>query len=392
MANKINFKKKTLDELPLSPHGQRIEFFDEQQQNLIIRVSHLNKVFYVRRKVATQDQKIRLGPYPEISIEQARKKALAVLTEFAEGRHPKQVAKTIKGEPTVGELFANYVDGHARHHCVRLKDMQRDFDRYLSDWKDRRHIEIKRSDVQLRVTKVLKEHGPGAANHMIILMRAAMNWNLRNETISGDNPWGTVKQMRIHPRERFLQPDEMGRFFKALEHIKDRTIRDYVLISLYTGARKANVLAMRWDQIDFNLQLWRIPGTSSKNKESLVVPLTSSAIALLKTRKDEVDGAWVFPGKKEGCHLVEPKKAWYKLLESAKISDLRLHDLRRTLASYMAMGNQSLQMIAKALGHKTIAATQIYSRLMADPVRDAMEKAQTDMHNVVASAGGHSNQ
>jgi integrase len=60
----------------------------------------------------------------------------------------------------------------------------------------------------------------------------------------------------------------------------------------------------------------------------------------------------------------------------AKIEDLRLHDLRRTLASYMAMDNQSLQIIGKALGHKSVASTQIYSRLMNDPVRKAMESAQ----------------
>ena len=70
------------------------------------------------------------------------------------------------------------------------------------------------------------------------------------------------------------------------------------------------------------------------------------------------------------------KRPWYKLLKDAKIKDLRLHDLRRTLASYMAMDNQSLQIIGKALGHKSVASTQIYSRLMNDPVRKAMESAQ----------------
>ena len=132
-------------------------------------------------------------------------------------------------------------------------------------------------------------------------------------------------------------------------------------------------------KIYFNLRIWRIAPEHSKNKESHVVPLTSNALHLLHQRRDKVGGDWVFPGKIKGEHLVEPKKAWYKLLKSAGIEDLRLHDLRRTLASYMAMGNQSLQVIAKALGHKTIPATQIYSRLMSDPVRDAMEKAQSDM-------------
>ncbi len=106
------------------------------------------------------------------------------------------------------------------------------------------------------------------------------------------------------------------------------------------------------------------------------MPLTASAIELLNSRHATKSGPWVLPGKGGANHLVEPKRPWYKLLKDAKIKDLRLHDLRRTLASRMAMDNHSLQIIAKALGHKTIAATQIYSRLSNDPVRKAMESAQ----------------
>ena len=110
-----------------------------------------------------------------------------------------------------------------------------------------------------------------------------------------------------------------------------------------------------------------------------MVPLTANAAVILKERYEQRVGDWVFPGALRGEHLVEPKKQWRKLLTAAEITDLRLHDLRRTLGSYMAMGNHSLPIIAKALGHKTIAATQIYSRLMHDPVRAAMETAQADI-------------
>lgn len=199
-----------------------------------------------------------------------------------------------------------------------------------------------------------------------------MNWNLKNGTIIS-NPWAGVKQYKVQDRERFLRPDEMEAFFVALMK-QDELIRDYVLISLYTGARKSNVFAMRWDQIDLELAVWRIPLT--KNKESQFIPLTSSAVELLKRRFDTRKGPWVFPGRSPEDHLVEPKRPWYKLLNDAKIKDLRIHDLRRTLASKMAMDNQSLQIIGKALGHKSVASTQIYSRLMHDLVRKAMESAQ----------------
>lgn len=90
---------------------------------------------------------------------------------------------------------------------------------------------------------------------------------------------------------------------------------------------------------------------------------------------------WVFPSHSEVGHIVEPKKAWWKFLDRAELKDLRLHDLRRTLGSYMAMNNQSLQIIGKVLGHKSPAATQIYSRLAFDPLRLAMENAQASIAN-----------
>jgi integrase len=74
---------------------------------------------------------------------------------------------------------------------------------------------------------------------------------------------------------RIVHPDEMEAFFEALKK-QDELIRDYVLLSLLKGARRSNVLSMRWDQIDLDLAVWRIPLT--KNKESQFVPLTSAAV------------------------------------------------------------------------------------------------------------------
>lgn len=77
--------------------------------------------------------------------------------------------------------------------------------------------------------------------------------------------------------------------------------------------------------------------------------------------------------------MQDPKKAWKRVLDRAGIKDLRLHDIRRTLGSYQAITGASLNIIGKSLGHKTVAATQIYARLNDDPVRDSMQTAVTKM-------------
>jgi integrase len=356
LENKINFTKRNLEGLPIPPSGERHVYFDAYQHNLMLRVSsNGRKVFYVRRKMNGLSERAKLGRFPELSLEQARAKAAAILSELAAGHHPRQAIRKAMAEPTIGELHELYMEGHARQRCVRLYDMQKDFDRYISDWKNLRFSQIRRGDVERRMAHVRAENGPGAANHLLVLMRAVINWNLRNENITGENPWDRIRQYKIQPRERFLHPDELVRFFNALREFRDEPIHDYVLISLYTGARRSNVLAMRWDQIDFNLAIWRIPLT--KNKESHVVPLTKAAVQVLSSRERNSD--WVSPGKDPANHLVEPKRAWYRLLQAAQIEDLRIHDLRsypesRIIRSKIAAGAQNCPLCGSQLGSPAI--------------------------------------
>ena len=77
--------------------------------------------------------------------------------------------------------------------------------------------------------------------------------------------------------------------------------------------------------------------------------------------------------------MAEPKVAWKKVLEAAGIENLRLHDLRRTLGSWQARQGASLQVIGKSLGHRSQAATAIYSRLHIDPIRESVQSATTAM-------------
>ena len=76
---------------------------------------------------------------------------------------------------------------------------------------------------------------------------------------------------------------------------------------------------------------------------------------------------------------MEPKTAWNSLKKRAAIGNLRLHDLRRTMGSYQAIGGASLPVIGKSLGHKTAQVTQVYARLNLDPVRASMERAASLM-------------
>ncbi|MFT4563805.1 MAG: integrase [Gammaproteobacteria bacterium] len=191
-----------------------------------------------------------------------------------------------------------------------------------------------------------------------------------------ENPAKHIDYFTEHSRKRFLHPDEMPRFLLALSE-SPAEFRDFVLVGLLTGARKSNVLAMRWTDVNFERATWEIPTT--KNGDPHVVPLVPEAIEVLRHRRRPPDSNWVFPSASASGHYEEPKRAWETLLNRARIEDLRIHDLRRTVGSWQAALGASLPIIGSTLGHRSIHTTSIYARLSLDPVRASLESATSAM-------------
>ena len=147
---------------------------------------------------------------------------------------------------------------------------------------------------------------------------------------------------------------------------------------------------MRWDQINFERREWRIPQT--KNHTPQIIPLTEEATFLLHQRKATATQDFVFPGTGRTGHLSEPKTGWKRILKQARIADLRIHDLRRTLGSWQARTGASLVIIGKSLNHKSPQATAIYARLDIDPVRASLEKATKAMLEAAGIIGIEKNE
>ncbi len=373
----FNFTKAKIDQL-ITPSRPYETHHDTVIDGLVLIVyASGSKTFHLYKK--TKDGKPikpKLGKYGEITIEQARKMALKLLSEMAHGHDPQKERNKKKSELTVGEMFNQYIEDYARHHCATWEDLKKNFTRYFGLWDARSLSSLEKKEIVRRLNALNEEVGAATANKSLDTIRAAYNWAIKLGYYTGNNPTEGVTKFHTQARDRFIHPEEFAKFLEALSKCTNVDIRDYVYLSLFTGARQSNVLSMRWDQIDFDLALWRIPKT--KNQESHTIPLTVAALAVLENRKN--DKEWVFPSKTSSIgHIVEPKVGWQSILNKAELKDLRMHDLRRTLGSYMAMSNQSLHIIGKALGHQSHTSTQIYARLANDPVRSAMEKAQADM-------------
>lgn len=398
---RINFTKAALDRLPLPAVGERDTYHDIKTPGLQLRVSGSGvKTFSVFcRTQHGAPERVTLRRYPGMSIEQARNRAAEISAEIASGKSPAGKLRLQREELTLGKLFEEYIERHAIPHGKKTIQAMRDnFRRYLGDlgnpvkkprgrlptkpkgsvnWQERRLSQIHRSEVVKLHNALGKHSGHYAANRAVELLSAIYNKAIKWGHYKGDNPAHGVEPFKEASRERFAQPTELRPLFDSIALEPDSTLRDYFLISLLTGARRGNVLAMRWDQLDLERALWVIPETKNGTPQS--VPLVPEAVSILTARRDSNQSEWVFPGPGNTGHLASPKRAWRRALLRANISDLRLHDLRRTLGSYQARTGASLVIIGKALNHKSPQSTTVYARLDLDPVRQSIERATSDM-------------
>lgn len=375
--NVINFTKAAIDSLPLPKEGQRIEFYDSKVNHLLVRISSTGrKTFQVYRWYDGKPSRVTIGTYPDLTVEQVRKEAERLNADFAKGENPADKKRHQRQEMTFGELFAEYMERHAKAKKRSWQADQKAFDRHLSALGTKKLSAISRKDIAAIHSAIGKDHKT-AANRILALVSSVFGRAFEFGLWEGLNPCLGVKRFPEQSRDRFLSGDELGRFFEALRQEPNATARDFFLVALLTGARRSNVLAMRWSEIDLKGATWKIKET--KNGLPQTVPLTEEVLEILKDRRKSTASSFVFPGR--GCtgHYVEPKKAWSKICKAAGIDDIRIHDMRRTLGSWQAITGSSLPIIGKSLGHKSQQATAIYSRLDLDPVRASVEKATAAM-------------
>ena len=375
--SKFNFTKAAIEALPVPEKGWTY-YYDLKVQGLGIGVGATGKKsFILYRKINGRPERITLGRYPDLAIEQARGKASELNADIAEGKSPADRLRAAKREMTLGDLFQEYMERRAAFNR-RPDKPQATYRLYLSDWNNRKLSSIKHEEVDRLHKKIGRNKGLVTANIVLKLLHVMFNKAINEWRIwKGENPAHGIAKFPEQSRDRFLQSDELPKFFQAVAKEENETIRDYVLMSLLTGARRSNVLAMRWQDINFERAEWRIEET--KNGTPQTITLSPEGIEVLRNRRPSDEAEYVFSGSGKSGHLEEPKKGWKRILERAGIEDLRIHDLRRTLGSWQAKTGASLAIIGKSLNHKNQNTTAIYARLDLDPVRDSVNTATNAM-------------
>lgn len=417
----FNFTQDKLKKI-IPPETGRDTYKDTGEKGLILLVSYGgSKIFYLYKKIKGKPYRIKIGDFADLSVIEAREKAIELRNKIAKGVNPAEEKRKLSGEMTFKELFDKYINEYAKHNTKSWKHDIEEMERKATHLYNVKISNISREDIKKIFNKMTEAGKKGGANRFLDRLRAVFNkaieWGWE-----GTNPTAGIKKHKQKSRDRYLTSEEIPKFFEALEEENHETMKDFIHIALLTGARKANVLAMEWQNINFNDKSWYIPET--KNDEPQLLPLVQDAIDILQERQKTKNGRWVFPSLKSASgHLEEPKKVWKKLLQCATckiwkdnpsldklitkakknlsedastlelflaiqeqakkegeslptgILDVRFHDLRRTLGSWLAHAGANSFIIGKSLNHKSQKSTQVYARLSIDPVRESMGEA-----------------
>lgn len=360
----VRLNKSNVQKIETPSTGKSYHYDDQLEGFCICATSAGSRIWTLYRRIQGRPVRMSLGKFPEVSPEDARRKAIEALGRIAGGDDPRRKRST---EMTFQELWDRFMEEHSKIRKKTWKEDLKAFRLYLYPLAKLRLSEVTRSRVRELHTD-LREI-PFSANRALALISKVFEFADEIEVWEGKNPAKKIRKYPEKARARFLQQHELGRFFDALRR-EPPQFRDLFMLCILTGSRKSKLLEMRGEQIDEANRTWSIPDT--KNGEDIVVHLPALAIDILRARPRT---GWVFPSHGASGHLVEPKASWTRIREASGLKDLRIHDLRRTLGSWQAMQGSGLPIIGKSLGHKSTKSTEVYARLSMDPIRDSVDRA-----------------
>ncbi len=411
--NRLKFTKSSVEKLvpPKRTDGGAPcyeTWFDTERPGLALRLSSEGRMsFFLATTQEGRSQRISLGRFPRITVEQARARAREVDAEIvATGRSPNRKRRERRESISLRELFEKYRTDYLIPRDKPTANADQYWRDYLAPWSSKRLADISPEMVMAlhqniprrnrRRAKLVRDESThartvviyetrqkvseGMANRVVGFLSALYGWASRTidpatnrRYYIGVNPAALITKYSESPGVgRPLSDEEMKRFLDAVAKL-DPYWRDFFLALAWTGARLSNVCAMRWDQLDHEARIWSIPSKATKTHRPYRVALSSPLAALLALRQRGSSSDWVFPSKSRSGHLEEPKKVWYAILKSARIKDLRLHDLRTTAASWGANANVGPFVVSSQLGHARPSMTARYTH-----VSDAAKRAAAD--------------
>jgi integrase len=202
-------------------------------------------------------------------------------------------------------------------------------------------------------------------------MTKAIEWGLII-----DNPFRGVRNLSVPKRvERVLAPEEESRLVAACAKVRSRFLKPLIILAIYTGLRRSELLGLEWARIDLAKKTIRIINAKSTAGDR-VIPMNVTVHSVLSEIAHTKNSEFVFPSNRNtGQRFLDLKKGFKKALRLANISDgLRWHDLRHTFASRLVERGVDIITVSKLMGHSKITMTARYAHSLDDAKIAAVSK------------------
>ncbi|MCC7133505.1 MAG: integrase arm-type DNA-binding domain-containing protein [Gemmatimonadales bacterium] len=389
--------KRVVDAATAQRTGDRW-LWDAEVRGLGLKVTPTGRrVFALKYRVPGQraTRKLTLGTYPAITLDQARSMAKQALGRIATGQDPARERAQGRTAPTMAEALRDYLrDHHGRWKTRTAAEYAKQVEEYLIPALGSIRVQdLSRADVGAFVRRF--GNTPVLANRLLALLSAfctaAVQAGLRPD---GVNPCRHFPRFKERSRTRFLTGEELTRLGAALTAAEAgrwnnvngeplppapwQSIAAVRLLAL-TGCRRGEILDLRWAEVDLERGHLRLRDT--KSGES-VRPLSGAARAILEGLPQSRPDNRVLPGTKGRRHEIKP--AWMAVRRLAGLDDVRLHDLRHTVASRSQHSGHSLLVTGSLLGHRNLQTTQKYAHLVADPVQEAADRVAGEIEALMS--------
>ena len=392
MAEKQSLTDKSCDEAESPSDGKAyVILYDHDTKGFGLRVTRAGAKSFILnyRNAGGIDRRYTIGTFRDPwRVNRARKEANRLKELIDQGQDPQGEKNAVRSAPTINDLIERWREEHAPK--LRPRNRQEN-ERLVRQWivpelGNRRVAELRYADIAALHTRITTKRGtPYRANRVLALLSKMLSlaviWEMR-----ADNPARGIERNHEERRYRYLSLEELTQLIGALALHPNQTAANVVRLLLLTGARKGEVLGARWDHFDLETGTWTKPSAHTKANREHRIPLSAPARQLLSELKATAAvSPFVFPaGSKGNGPLSEIRADWDALCSAAKLSGVRVHDLRHTYASVLASAGLSLPIIGALLGHTQPSTTARYAHLFDDPLRAATERV-----GAIVTAAGH---
>jgi integrase len=380
-----------------------------------LRCQRAKKVYILKATVGGRQRWFSIGEHgAPWTPETARAKAQILWGKIRDGEDLAAMREARKHRPTMSDLCTRYLEDHAREHKKASSAHldERNIENHIRRLSGDRYVdEIARADVDRfkRAIREGKTRTPGAsrrtsfrggkvvaggaivANRCLALLSKMFNlaevWGWRPEQ---SNPVRHIEKYKEARRERYLSGEEFARLGDALETLSGEGTESPFAIAairllILTGARLGEILTLRWEYVQFDENLLKLPDSKTGRK---TIWLNPPAIEILRSIPRIEGNPFVIIGDRQGAHLVNIRKTWQRVCKRAGVRDARIHDLRHTFASVAVASGVGLYLTGKILGHLRNSTTERYAHLADDPVREANDLVGARIEDAMGPHGG----